>query len=153
MRDKSVECLFIKDIQKFMIFDWKNVLDHDIRLTMLFEMLFYVFQNDEEQIYVLFLIHHIECWCFYHRDIHYEQRFFLFRIRDFVLSKIESEIFNRFRIFDFVDRFCRFFVFSRKTNRWLIKIKFLSKKNFDDDRKRFSRVLDRVIEFRVIWLI
>jgi hypothetical protein len=153
MRSKNIECFFIKNIQKFMIFDWKNVLDHDIRLIMLFEMLFYVFQNNEEQTYVLSLIHHIERWCFYHRDVHHEQWFLLFRIRDFELIKIESEIFNRFRIFNFIDRFRWFFVFSKKTNRWLIRIKFFSRKNFDDDRKRFSRVLDRVIEFRVIWLI
>jgi hypothetical protein len=153
MRDKNIDCLFIKDIQKFMIFDCKNVLNHDIRFIMLLEMLFYVFQNDEEQIYVLSFTHHIERWCFYHRDVHHEQRFLLFRIRDFELINIESEIFNRFRIFNSIDRFWRFCVFSKKTNRWLIRIKFFSKKNFDDDRKKFSRVLDPVIEFWVIWLI
>jgi hypothetical protein len=114
MRNKNVECLFIKDIQKFMIFDWKNVLNHDIRFTMLLEMLFYVFQNDEEQIYVLFLIHHIERWCFYYRDAHHEQWFFLFWIKDSEFIKIESEIFNCFRIFNFINRFCRFFAFSKK---------------------------------------
>jgi hypothetical protein len=151
MRNENIKWFFIKNIEKFMIFSWKNVLDHDVRFIMLFEMLFYVFQNDEKQIYVLSFIHHIERWCLYHRDVHFWQ--FLFRVKDFELIKIESEIFNRFRIFNSIDRFCRFFVFSKKTNRWLIKIMFFSKKNFNDNRKRFSRVLCRIVKFEVIWLI
>jgi hypothetical protein len=114
-------------------------------------MLFYVFQNDEEQIYILFLAHHVERRRFDHRDIYFWQ--FLFRIKDFELIKIESEIFNRLRIFDFIDWFCRFFVFSRKINRWLIRIIFSSKKNFSDDRKRFSRVSNRIVKFEIVWLI
>jgi hypothetical protein len=157
MRDKNIECFFIKDIQEFMIFDWKNVLDHDIWFIMFLEMFLYVFQNDEKQIYVLSLIHHIERWCFYHRDVHHEKWFLFFRVKDFELIKIEFEIFNRFRIFNFIDQFCQFFVFSKKINRWLIswliRTNFFSTKNFSDDLFRFSRVLDRVIEFRVIWLI
>ncbi len=151
MRSENIECFFIKDIQKFMIFNWKNVLDHDVRFIMLFKMFFYVFQNNEKQIYVLSLIHYIERWCLYHRDVHFWQ--FLFRVKDFELIKIESEIFNRFRIFDFVDWFCRFFVFSKKINRWLIRINFFSKKNFDNDHREFSRVFNRIVKFEVIWLI
>ncbi len=131
---------------------------------MLLEMLFYVFQNNEEQIYVLFFIHYIERWCFYHRDVHHEQWFLFFRIRDFEFIKIESEIFNHFRIFNFIDWFYRFFVFSKKINRWLIRIMFFSRKTFDDDRKRFFRVLcrivkrfvrvlSRIVKFEVIWFI
>jgi hypothetical protein len=114
-------------------------------------MFFYVFQNNEKQIYVLSLIYYIERWCFYHRDVHFWQ--FFFQVKDFELIKIESEIFNRLRIFDFVDWFYWFFVFLKKINRRLIKINFFSRKNFDDDYTEFSRVLNRIVKFEVIWLI
>ncbi len=151
MSNKNIECFFIKNIQKFMIFSWKSVFNHDVQFIMLFKMFFYVFQNNEKQIYVLSLIYYIERWCFYHRDVHFWQ--FFFQVKDFELIKIESEIFNRLRIFDFVDWFYWFFVFLKKINRRLIKINFFSRKNFDDDYTEFSRVLNRIVKFEVIWLI
>jgi hypothetical protein len=149
MRSERIECFFIEDIKKFMIFEWKNIFDHSVWFTMFFEMLFYVFQSDRKKIYVLSFIHHVERWYFNHRDIHFWQ--YLFRVRDFELIKIESEIFNRLRIFDSIDwfcRFCRFFDFSKMINRWLIKINFFSRKNFNDDRKKFYRVFIRIVKLK-----
>jgi hypothetical protein len=150
MKSKRIECFFIEDIKKFMIFVWKNIFDHSVRFITLFEMLFYVSQNDRKKTYVLSFTHHVERRCFDHCDIHFWQ--FLFRVKDFRLELNEFKISNRLRIFDSIDWFCRFFVFSKKINRWLIKTNFFSKKNFDDFNE-FSRVLNRFIEFEVIWLI
>jgi hypothetical protein len=138
MQNKRIKCFFIEDIKKFMIFEWKNIFDHNVRFTMLFEMFFYVSQNDRKKIYVLSFIHHVERWCFDHGDIHFWQ--FLFRIKDFRFNLNEFKIFNRLRIFDYLDWFCRFFVFSRKINRWLIKTNF---------EKRILMILMNFLEFLI----
>ncbi len=115
-------------------------------------MLFYVFQNDEEQIYVLSFAHHVECWRFNHRNVDLEQ-LLIIRVRDFELIKIESEIFNCIEVLWLIDRLRWFFVFWKKINRWLIKFNIFSKTNFNDDLNVSCRILDRVARFEVIWLI
>jgi hypothetical protein len=60
MRRERIRNLFIEYVQKFMIFRWKNISDHNIWFAMLFKMLFYVFQNDRKQIYIFSLAHYID---------------------------------------------------------------------------------------------